>query len=640
VIILNIPLGENKISENSAEILKERLKEEELLKLAKIHNAEIHQFVAKYSALCNPESVFVCDDTPEDQDYIRNAAVKNGEEIELSIENHTVHFDGYFDQARDKSRTKFLIPKGVDPGPNLNTIDKDEGMRELNAIMKDIMKGHELYVRFFTLGPPNSEFSIPCVQLTDSSYVSHSEKLLYRPGYQEFVRQGEKARFFKFVHSQGELDERNDSKNIDKRRIYIDTQDDIVYSVNTQYGGNTIGLKKLAMRLAIHRASEEGWLTEHMFLMGVHGRNKRVSYFTGAFPSLCGKTSTSMVQGETIVGDDIAYLRKRNGKVYAVNAENGMFGNIKGVNSKDDPIIWKRLHTGGEETIVSNVLLKEDRTIYWLGKDDEHVPEKGINHSGEWYKGKKDAEGNEIAPSHRNARFSITLDTLENVDPKLDAPEGCLVSGIIYGGRDSDTWPPVVQSFDWIHGIINKAASLESETTAATLGKEGVRKFNLMSNLDFVSIPLGRYIQCNLDLGSNISNPPLIFSVNYFLKAKDGDFLNAKTDKHVWLKWMELRAHNEIGAINTPIGYIPKYEDLKKLFKSVRNEDYTKEAYNEQFKIRIPKLLAKIERITEIYKTKVPDTPEVLFSNLNEERTRLLKAKEAYGEYILPEAFS
>ena len=392
-------LQEDDMAEPTEKILKEKLDEKQLEKLLKIDNPDLHAFVAYYVELCNPDSVFVCNDTTEDKDYIRQAAVKNGEEAKLTIEGQTVHFDGYYDQARDKKRTKFLVPKGVDLGPNINAIDKDEGLKELAGIMKDVMKGHELYVRFFTLGPTNSVFSIPCAQLTDSSYVSHSEHLLYRPGYEEFLRQKKDARFFKFVHSQGELDERNTSKNIENRRVYIDTQEGIVYTMNTQYGGNTIGLKKLAMRLAIHRASQEGWLTEHMFLMGVHGPNKRLSYFTGAFPSLCGKTSTSMVEGETIVGDDIAYLRKKGDDVYAVNVEKGMFGIIMGVNSKDDPMIWNRLHADGKETIISNILVKDDRNIYWIGKDGEDMPEKGNNHSGEWHKGKKDKDGNEIENS-------------------------------------------------------------------------------------------------------------------------------------------------------------------------------------------------------------------------------------------------
>jgi phosphoenolpyruvate carboxykinase (GTP) len=404
--------------------------------------------------------------------------------------------------------------------------------------------------------------------------------------------------------------------------------------MNTQYGGNTIGLKKLAMRLAIRRASEAGWLTEHMFVMGVHGPSHRVTYFTGAFPSLCGKTSTSMMPQETIVGDDIAYLRKRGEHVYAVNVERGMFGIIQGINSKDDPIIWKTLHSPNE-LIVSNILVTDDRDVYWIGKDGE-IPEKGFNHSGEWTPGKKDVDGNEITPSHKNARFTLQLGILENVDPNLENPEGVKVGGIIYGGRDSDTWVPVEQSFDWTHGIVAKGASLESETTAATLGQEGVRKFNLMSNLDFVSVPLGKYIQCNLDFGNSIKNPPSIFSVNYFLKGKDGDFLNEKTDKAVWLKWMELRVNGDVEAIETPTGNIPKYDDLKRLFGEVLKKDYSQQEYIEQFTLNVPKRLAKIERIVEVYRTKVPDAPAVLFKVLQEERYRLEKAREKYGNLISP----
>jgi len=624
------------MNEKTEKILQDRLNALDYQKLIKIDNPDLHQFIAEYIEICNPAKVFVCNDTPEDRKYVREAAIKNGEEMKLTMEGQTVHFDGYYDQARDKKKTKFLLSKGVDLGPNLNTIDKDEGINEIRKIMQNIMSGHELYVRFFTLGPNNSIFSIPCVQLTDSSYVAHSDDLLYRLGYDEFVHQGKSARFFKFVHSEGELDERKISKNLAQRRIYINNEEGIVYSLNTQYGGNTIGLKKPAMRLAIYRASKEGWLTEHMFVMGIHNPNGRVTYFTGAFPSLCGKTSTSMVTGETIVGDDIAYIREKNGKACAVNVEKGMFGIIMGVNSKDDPVIWKRLHSP-IEIIFSNVLVKEDKTVYWIGKDDEEIPKKGINHSNKWFKGKKDNEGNEITPSHRNARFTISLDTLDNIDPKINEPEGCLLGGIIYGGRDSDTWVPIVQSFDWAHGIINKASSLESETTAATLGKEGVRKFNLMSNLDFISIPLGKYIQNNLNFGMNLENPPIIFGVNYFLKDKNGNFLNEKVDKGVWLKWMELRIHNEVGAIKTPIGFIPKYEDLERLFKEVLNREYTKESYDEQFKIRIPELLAKHDRIKEVYKTKVPDTPALVFKNLEEERVRLIKARETFGDYITPD---
>jgi phosphoenolpyruvate carboxykinase (GTP) len=623
------------MDERAKDILKNRLDEENYQKLTQIDNPRVHECIAKYVELGNPRSVFVCTDSAEDIRYIREAAIRNGEESELAMEGHTVHFDSYDDQARDKQHTIILVPEGVDLGQIIRTKDRQESLDEIHEIFKDLMKGRELYVRFFCLGPTNSEFSVLCLQLTDSSYVAHSEDLLYRQGYQEFIRQDRDARFFKFIHSAGRLDERNVSTDFHQRRIYIDISDGIVYSTNTQYGGNTIGLKKLAMRLAINRASQEGWLTEHMLVMGIHGPHDRVTYFSGAFPSLCGKTSTAMLDGETIVGDDIAYLRKIDGEIRAVNVEKGLFGIIQGINSQDDPLQWKALHSSNE-IIFSNVLVTEGGGTHWIGKDGE-IPPRGDNHSGEWHIGKKDAQGREITCSHPNGRFTIQLKALENLDPTLDDPAGVTVRGVVYGGRDSDTSVPVEESFDWAHGIITKGASLESETTAATLGQEGIRVFNPMSNIDFLSIPIGKYIQDNLNIGRDLKNPPLVFSVNYFLKGKEGKFLNEKNDKKVWYKWMELRVHTDVPAIESPTGRMPMYEDLKRLFQEVLGEEYRQEDYDRQFTVRIPENLAKIERIKKIYQTQVSGTPKILFEILEKQKLRLEKTREQFGDYVLPE---
>jgi len=623
-------------------VLENKLSKTDYEKIKKLNNPKINEFIAKYIKLCNPTKVSVCDDSEKDLNYTRKACINNHEEAELAIKGHTIHFDGYYDQARDKKRTKFLVPSGKDLGPELNTMDREEGLKEIFDIMDNIMDGHELFIKFFCLGPTDSPFSIPCVQMTDSAYVAHSDDLLYRQGYQEFLRQGKKAKFFKFVHSQGELEEAGlgllTSKNIEKRRVYIDLEDDIVYSANTQYGGNTIGLKKLAMRLAINRADKEGWLTEHMLVMGVNGPKKdRKSYFTGAFPSMCGKTSTAMVEGESIVGDDIAYIRNVDGEVRAVNVESGIFGIIEGINADDDPIQWKAI-TEPNEVIFTNQLITSDKKNYWNGKPAP-LPEKGVNHSGEWHPGKKDKEGKEITPSHKNARFTFRMDILENSSPKLHDPKGVKVDGFIYGGRDSDTSVPVKEAFDWVHGIITLGACLESETTAATLGQEGVRVFNPMSNIDFLSLPIGRYIKNNLDFGKKSKNPPKIFGVNYFLADKKGNWLNSKNDKRVWVKWMDLRVNDEAEAIKTPTGNIPLYEDLKNLFKKVLNKDFSKEDYVKQFTIRIPEQLSKIDRMREIFTKRVLDTPKVLFDVLDEQEKRLKEAQEKYGDYISPYDF-
>ncbi len=624
------------------EVLARKLSKENLEKLLAIDNHQLHDFVAKYVELCNPGEVFVSTGSPVEIQYIRKESIKSGEENELATQGHTIHFDGYYDQARDRKNTKFLLPKGVDlgsgsigGGESLGQMDRDKGLKDINSILKNIMKGHRLYVLFFCLGPTGSEFSIPCVQLTDSSYVAHSENLLYRQGYEEFKKLEKSAKFFRFVHSEGEL-ESAVSKNIDKRRIYVDLRENTVYSVNTQYAGNTVGLKKLALRLAIKRSSEEGWLAEHMFIMGINGPKERISHFTGAFPSLCGKTSTSMMRGEKIVGDDIAYLRDKNGKISAVNVEKGIFGIIQGVNEKDDPVLWNTLHSPGD-IIFSNVLVKDDGSVYWLGCG-EKVPSSGRNHSGIWKPGKKDADGKEITPSHKNARFTIAMEQLENLDPRLNDPGGVEINGIIYGGRDSNTCVPVEQSFDWVQGVITKGASLESEATAAVLGKEGQREFTPMANMDFLSIPLSRYIENHLNFGAKLKDPSPIFSVNYFMKNQAGEFLSDKEDKAVWLKWMELRSHKEVKAIKTPTGIIPRYEDIKMLFKNVLGKDYSKESYDEQFMLRVPEHLAKVDRIEDIY-SNMPNAPKIIFEVLGKQRQRLREAGKKYGDRITPEKF-
>lgn len=616
------------------EELSQKFNEESLKRLKEIKSKGVHEFIEKFLKILNPKKVYVSIGTQEDKEYIKRRAIEEKEEEPLKIPNHTIHFDGYYDQGRDKKNTKFMVSPDTDLDPDLNLILRDEGEKELNDLMKDICKDREVYILFKTLGPKNSIFTIPCIQITDSPYVAHSENLLYRDGYEDFLKLKDQDEFFRFVHSEGELGENRTSKNIDKRRIYIDVDKKIVYSINTQYGGNSIGLKKLALRLAIKKAYLEGWLCEHMLIVGINGPNGRVTYLTGAFPSLCGKTSTATLMGERLVGDDIALIKNVNGEARAANFEKGMFGIIMGINSKDDPYIWEVLNSPFE-VIFSNVLKLPDGSVYWIGKDGE-VPERGYNHSGKWFIGKKDKEGKEIDPSHKNARFTFELKNLKNCDPVLEDPNGVVIKGFIYGGRDSDTWVPVCEAFNYQHGIIMKGASLESETTAATLGKEGVREYNPMANLDFLSIPIGKYIQMNLDFGKGLKTPPRIYGVNYFLKDKDGNWLNDKLDKKVWLKWIELRCNGDIDGVETPVGIIPKYEDLKRLFSEVLLKDYSKDDYIKQFTIRIPENLSKIERIEKIYREKVKDTPEIVFIELNNEKERLLKAKEKFGDYINP----
>jgi phosphoenolpyruvate carboxykinase (GTP) len=613
------------------EILVRKCGNDGFKKLAALKNPVLLEFIAKYADLCNPDSIFVCTDSDRDAEYMKNKSLEIKEELPLNIQGHTIHFDGISDQGRDPKNTKFLFAHGEAP-EGLNGIEREEGLNEIHQKMKDIMKGRQMIVCFYSLGPVGSPFYIPAVQLTDSYYVVHSENILYRRGYEGF-KKARPSSFFKVVHGTGEVDGRMASKNVADRRVYMDLKNETVYSCNTQYAGQSVGFKKLALRLAIKKASEGGWLAEHMFIMAVHGPKNRVSYFSGAYPSMCGKTSTAMVEGETIVGDDLAYLRNIKGKVRGANVEKGIFGIIQDISEKSDPLIWELLNTPGD-VIFGNVL-DVDGMPRWLG-DGRPAPERGVNFSGDWIKGKLDEQGKPIEYAHKNARYSISLDKLKNCDKKLHDKNGVELQGIIYGGRDSNIWVPVFESFGWEHGVITMGASLESETTAATLGQEGNRVFNIMSNLEFLSISMAKYIENYLDFGKKLTKAPPIFGVNYFQRDKDGKWLTGVKDKRVWLKWMDLRAHWDVEAISSPIGYIPKYADLKRLFKEVLNKDYSEHEYNEQFMIRVNENTAKMDRIITVYKG-VKGTPDTVFDHLEAQKKRLLALKAAKGDYVTPD---
>ncbi|MDG6927540.1 MAG: phosphoenolpyruvate carboxykinase (GTP) [Nitrososphaerota archaeon] len=597
------------------------LDEKNKSKLAKIHDTSIVDWIARFNDLCSPSRIFINSGTEADVKYIKNKALAEDEELPTKYVYQTVHFDGIKDQARDRNHTYIAAETRIDGIKNY--VEKKRAVDEVLTIMRGIMKGKEMLVGFYALGPKNSDFSIPAVQITDSSYVMHSEELLYRNAYDLFLRPMKSRPFF-FVHSEGEL-ENNVSKNVEQRRVLIDVDDEVSYSVNTQYAGNTVGLKKLALRLGIKRGVREGFLMEHMLLVGINN-NERRGYFTGAYPSLCGKTSTAMMLGESLIGDDIAILKNVNGEVRAVNTDRGVFGVIDGINSKDDPIIWDVLHSH-TEVIYSNVLITPEGEARWNG-DGLGEPDEGKNFAGTWHKG--------MPLSNPNARFTVSLKGFPNLDPAYDDPAGVPVKGIVYGGRDYDTWVPVQESFNWNHGAIVYGASIESQSTAATIGATDVREFNPMAIFDFLSVNIGDYLKHYMDFGAALKTPPRIFAVNYFLKDSSGEFLTEKTDKRIWFKWMEMRASGDVTALEAPTGYIPSYESLSRLFDKVLNKSYSRELYIKQFSIRVDNNLRKIKRVISYYRN-YETIPAGVFQILSEQETRLTDALAQYGSVINPE---
>ena len=608
----------------------------DLEKLKALNNPKVMDIVNKAIKLMKPEKVIILTDDHEEIENFRELTIQANEEKKLAIEGHTIHYDGYYDQARDKEHTATLLPGGQQLSRGLNVIERDKGLKEILEFMDGVMQGKTMIVRFFCLGPTNSRFSISALQITDSFYVAHSEDILYRPGYEQFKRLEDKDNFFYFWHSAGRLDERHTTIDIEKRRIYIDPLENRVLSVNNQYAGNSLACKKLALRLAIYKANHSDWLTEHMFISAYYSPYKdRKTYFSGAYPSACGKTSTAMIPGATIVGDDIAYIREgSDGEMRAVNIEQGIFGIIKDVNAKDDPVIFNAITTP-KEIIYSNVLTTEDGRTFWqgMGKNID-IPKEGYNHAGKWKEGDRDKEGNLIPISHPNARFTVRISELDNIDEALHDPEGVRIDGILYGGRDSDTTVPIAESLNWVHGVFI-GATIESETTSATLGKSGVRKSNPMACMDFIIVPLNKYFKNHLKFGRKLKKCPRVFSTNYFLKDDNGQYLNTKLDKKVWVLWAEGRVHGDYDAILTPIGHLPKFEDLKDLFAKIFDgRVYSKKEYEEQFSIRIDRYLEKYERMEMLFKDE-PDMPIEFWDELTRIRNGLEDLQIKKGKNIV-----
>ncbi|ARM75547.1 phosphoenolpyruvate carboxykinase (GTP) [Acidianus manzaensis] len=582
---------------------KEKVKEIESL-----NNSELNEFIINTVKLCKPKSVYISIGDKDDKEYVKKKAIETEEEIVLKTEGHTIHFDHPLDQARAKDDT-FILSSS--PIPYVNT--KSENEIDIYKLFNGCMVGREMYIGFFSLGPRNSPFQILAVQITDSPYVLHSENILYRNAFEDFYKN---SSFLKFIHSKGNLDIKN-------RRIIIDRENNTVYSINTTYAGNSVGLKKLALRLTITKSVKEGWLSEHMAIIGFEGK-KGKHYFTASFPSGSGKTSTSMLG--RLVSDDLAFIREFNGKALAVNPEIGVFGIIQGINQRDDPIIWKVLHTPGE-VIFSNVLMTEDKSVYWEGSEVEK-PYSGINYEGYWSK-----ESGKPA-SHPNARFTTPITAFENLDENYDNPNGVEIEGIIFGVKDYSLSPPVIEAFSWNHGIITIGASMESARTAAVIGKSDEYEFNPMAILDFMPVSLGIYLKNYIAFGRKLTKTPKIFGFNYFLKDEKG-FLNKKEDKKVWIRWAIERVESNLDALLTPIGFIPKYDDLEKLFLETLNKEYKKEEYEKQFTIKLRKYLEKVDRIKLIY-SQISDTPTEVIEELEKQKDRLLKYMKQYGDAVSP----
>jgi phosphoenolpyruvate carboxykinase (GTP) len=624
-------------------IIKEKLDDEDLAKLDKIKSEDAIIKIANAISFCQPDSVMVTTGSAEDMQRIRELSIEKGEETPLAMKDHTIHYDLPQEQGRIVDRTYYIINEGEKVSVLGKKILRPEALDYVKANMDAIMKGKTMFIGFFSRGPAGAKLSLPAIEISSSTYVMHSGDILYRHVYDTFDEQVKKSGFFTTnVHSEG----LNRPEDLPNARVFMDRSWLTTFSMYCTYAGNTLLLKKGNHRFAVDLATYYGGgkeLSEHMFITGIREDSGRLTWFAGAAPSGCGKTTTAMA-GTEFLGDDLAQMWVADdGTLRAINPEQGIFGIVADVNSDGDPYLHRVLREEGAEVIWSNVLIDDMKVPHWTGNGEEH-PDKGFNFQGDWHKGKTDARGQEIPISHPNARCTVLCDAIGNFSREFghDA-NGVAVKVITYSGRDADTMPPVWVGKNSDHGVVT-GASIVSAATATEVGATGVKR-QPWANAPFIPGALSDYMRNQFDVynhsGLSDEGRPIMAGLNFFLteEARGGDsqkLLGEKRDVKVWLSWLGKRAHGDIGAIETPIGFIPKYKDLKELFSSIIDKEYSKDLYDKQFSIYVDKIQSRIDLQREAF-GKEENLPEQLFKVYDEWSEGLAALKQKFGAVVTPD---
>lgn len=527
----------------------------------------LHHWVCEMAEMCQPEQVYWCDGSEAEKQRLRAEAFSTGELIELNeskLPGCVLHRTTENDVARTEQSTYICTREKDDAGPTNNWMLPEEAYRRARQIFSSSMKGRAMYVIPFSMGPIGSTFSKIGVQLTDSIYVVENMRIMTRMGSKVLGQLGNDGEFTKCLHSKADLD-------LNKRLVLHFPEDNTIWSVGSGYGGNVLlGKKCLALRIASYLAREEGWLAEHMLIMGVEEPNGRIEYVAAAFPSACGKTNLAMLvppeglrqKGYRIwtVGDDIAWMRiDTDGRLWAMNPEIGMFGVAPGTNSKTNPNAVTAIR---KNTIYTNVVLKLDGTVWWEG-GDEPAPTDATDWRGrQWNPNMKDGEGIPLAGSHPNSRFTAPLSQVPSVSFRLDQHHGVPISAVIFGGRRALLAPLVYQAFSWQHGVYVGAA-VASELTAAQYGNQGALRRDPMAMLPFCGYNMADYFAHWLRMGARMLDPPKIFHVNWFRQDAHGRYLWPGYGENLRvIEWILARSRGEAEAVTTPIGHIPVKSSL------------------------------------------------------------------------------
>ena len=583
-------------------------------------NRFVNEWIREMAAMTQPARILWIDGSEAPAEELRAEACSTGEMIKLNEEllpGCYLHRSAVNDVARVEGRTFICTPTKEEAGPINNWMDPAECYATLSKIYQGSMKGRTMYVIPYSMGVPGSPFSKIGVELTDSIYVVLSMIIMTRVGSAVMEALGDSPEFIKGLHAKADLDE-------EKRYICHFPQDNTIWSVNSGYGGNVLlGKKCFALRIASYLGRKEGWMAEHMLILGIEFPGGEVKYICAAFPSACGKTNLAMLippelyakQGYKVwcVGDDISWLRPGpDGRLYAINPENGFFGVAPGTNAKSNP---NALASTTRGTIFTNVVHNLENNTVWWESMDKNPPKNALNWKGEPWDSTDGSKG-----AHPNSRFTAPAINCPVISDQFNNPAGVPISAIVFGGRRAKTAPLVYQSFDWNHGSF-VGSIMASETTAAAAGAVGVVRRDPMAMRPFVGYNMGDYFAHWLNMGTKIANKPLIFHVNWFRTDDEGHFIwPGFGDNMRVLMWILKRCEGTVDARESAIGYLPYAKDIE-----IEGLDITEQTVEDLLSVDRASWLEDVANIKEFYAQIGDSVPAHMHEQLAALEARLSK---------------
>ena len=585
-------------------------------------NKTVLAWIDEMKALVNPDKVVFIDGSDEQVEQLRAEAVAIGELEKLNEEllpDCYLHRTKVNDVARVEGRTFICSRTKENAGPTNNWMDPKEAYPMLYDIAKDSYKGRTMYVIPFSMGPIGSPLAKIGVELTDSIYVVLNMIIMTRVSNEVWTALGDSNDWVRGLHSRCDIDE-------EKRYICQFPEDNTIISVNSGYGGNVLlGKKCFALRIASYQGWKEGWQAEHMLILGIENPKGEVKYVAAAFPSACGKTNLAMMippkylrdKGYKVwtVGDDIAWMRiGEDGRLWAINPENGFFGVAPGTNEKSN---YNALASTKKGTIFTNVAHNLDNNTVWWEGLDKNPPEHAIEWKGEPWNGKT----SDVKGAHPNSRFTAPAKNCPCISPEFESQSGVPISAIIFGGRRAKTAPLVYQSKDWENGVF-VGSTMASETTAAASGAVGVVRRDPMAMLPFCGYHMGDYFRHWLDMGKKLGDKaPKIFNVNWFRLDDEGHFIwPGFGDNMRVLNWIIDRCEGKVDAVETPIGYVPKAEDI-----DLTDLDFDIETLKSILEVDKETWKKEAAEIEEHYKKFGDRLPKELVNQLNNLKANLEK---------------